>query len=71
MEIAFVIISNYLQKVKAEHSSRLISAQKKVFIKDIEGCSEHIPKISLLLAGAISKKDRYPSQQLIVKMHWD
>jgi hypothetical protein len=44
----FGIIANDLQKVNAEHNNRIISVQQKGFIKDIEGCTEHILKISLL-----------------------
>jgi hypothetical protein len=55
-KITFGIIANYLQKVNAEHNSRIISIQQKGFIKDIEGCTEHISKTSLLLAHAITNK---------------
>jgi hypothetical protein len=54
--ITFGIIANYLQKTNAEHNNRIISIQQKGFIKDIEGCTEHISKISLLLAHAITNK---------------
>jgi hypothetical protein len=54
--ITLWIIANYLQKVNAEHNNRIISIQQKGFIKDIEGCTEHISKISLLLAHAITNK---------------
>jgi hypothetical protein len=54
--ITFGIIANYLQKINAEHNNRIISTQQKGFIKDIEGCREHILKISLLLAHAITNK---------------
>jgi hypothetical protein len=43
--INFGIIANYLQKINAEHNNRIISIQQKGFIKDIEGCIEHISKI--------------------------
>jgi hypothetical protein len=54
--ITFGIIANYLQTINAEHDSRIISPQQKGFIKNDEGCSEHISKISLLLAHAITNK---------------
>jgi aspartate/glutamate racemase len=55
--IVFEIIANYLQKINAEHYSRIISTQQKGSIKVIEGCTEFIPKISLLLAHAITNKN--------------
>jgi GTP:adenosylcobinamide-phosphate guanylyltransferase len=54
--ITFSIIANYLQKINAEHNNIIISTQQKGFIKDIEGSTEHISKISLLLAHAITNK---------------
>jgi hypothetical protein len=56
--IMFGIRANYLQKVNSEHNNRIISIQQKGFIKDIEGCIEHISKISLLLAHVITNKKR-------------
>jgi hypothetical protein len=40
--ITFDVIANYLQKVNAEHNNRIILIQQKGFIKDVEGCTEHI-----------------------------
>jgi hypothetical protein len=54
--ITFGIIANYLQTINAEHNCRIISPQQKGLIKFVEGCSEHISKISLLLAHAITNK---------------
>jgi hypothetical protein len=54
--IKFGIIVNYLQKINAELNSRIISPQQKGFIKDVEGCSEHISIFSLLSAYAITNK---------------
>jgi hypothetical protein len=54
--ITFGIIANYLQTDNAEHNSRIISPHQKGSIKDVEGCSEYISKISLLLAHAITNK---------------
>jgi hypothetical protein len=54
--IAFGIIANQLQVINADHSSKIILSQQKGFIKIIEGCSEYIFKISLLLAHTITHK---------------
>jgi hypothetical protein len=54
--ITFITISNYLQIVNEIQSSRIISSQQKGFINNVKGDSDHISKISMLLAHAVTHK---------------